>query len=125
MDSGRSKELRDMDRDVYVQAEVARQLADEISEVCEQIMGATQNALSRLEGTRDSFEGLADNLETEVASRLAELESENQRLRKALEWYADPTFPYVVTQYNEPRSAVHADGGRRAREALAAGEEES
>lgn len=46
------------------------------------------------------------------------LKIENKRLREALEWYAEPVFPYAVTQINEPRSAVHADGGQRAREAL-------
>lgn len=35
----------------------------------------------------------------------------------ALRWYADP-ISYAVTQMNEPRSAVHGDGGRRARAAL-------
>lgn len=40
------------------------------------------------------------------------------RLEEALEWYADPTFPWTRTQANFPRSAADADGGRRAREAL-------
>lgn len=43
---------------------------------------------------------------------------EVQKLRKALEWYADPVLPYAITQTREPRSAVHADGGEIAREAL-------
>ena len=35
----------------------------------------------------------------------------------ALAWYADP-ISFSVTQMNEPRSAVHADNGKRARKAL-------
>lgn len=41
------------------------------------------------------------------------------RLRRALTWYAEPVLTYAITQYAEPRSAVHGDGGHRAREALA------
>lgn len=48
----------------------------------------------------------------------SELRAEVERLREALEWYAEPVLAYAVTQFNEPRSAVHADGGRRARAAL-------
>jgi hypothetical protein len=38
---------------------------------------------------------------------------------EVLSWYADPLFPYAITQVAEPRSAVHADGGDRARAFLA------
>ena len=38
---------------------------------------------------------------------------------KVLEWYADAILPYALTQNKEPRSAVHADGGKRARVLLA------
>jgi hypothetical protein len=44
--------------------------------------------------------------------------AENKRLREALEWYAHPILPYAITQAKEPRSAVHADKGARARKAL-------
>ena len=53
------------------------------------------------------------------AERIAQLEAQIAEMREALEWYANPVLPYAVTQINEPRSAVHADGGRRARAALA------
>ncbi len=51
-------------------------------------------------------------------ARITALEAENQRLREALEWYADETMAYSITQQSEPRSAVHADRGERARAAL-------
>jgi hypothetical protein len=43
---------------------------------------------------------------------------EGEKLREALRFYADP-ISYAVTQASEPRSAVHGDAGRRARQALA------
>lgn len=54
----------------------------------------------------------------EFARMLEEDAAEIAKLRRALEWYAEPVLPYAITQMNEPRSAVHADGGKRAREAL-------
>jgi hypothetical protein len=42
-----------------------------------------------------------------------------KRAARALEWYADK-LNYAVTQVKEPRSPVHWDDGRKAREALAA-----
>lgn len=38
--------------------------------------------------------------------------------REVLEWYADEVLAYSITQVSEPRSAVHADRGARARSAL-------
>lgn len=49
---------------------------------------------------------------------LTGLRAENEKLRGALEWYGDAVMAYSITQQNEPRSAVHADKGKRAREAL-------
>lgn len=46
------------------------------------------------------------------------LEEQKTILLKALRWYAEPLLTYAVTQMAEPRSAVHADGGRRARDAI-------
>jgi len=40
-----------------------------------------------------------------------------QEQRRALEFYADP-ISYALTQFSEPRSAVHGDDGKRARAAL-------
>lgn len=51
---------------------------------------------------------------------LAERDALIAELREALEWYAEPVLTYAITQAAEPRSAVHADGGKRARKALAA-----
>lgn len=47
------------------------------------------------------------------------LQKENAAMKDALEWYAEPVLAYAITQIAEPRSAVHEDGGRRARAALA------
>jgi hypothetical protein len=61
------------------------------------------------------------SIEWQLANRTAErdaLQVEIDRMRTALEWYAEPVLAYAITQEKEPRSAVHADGGRRAREAL-------
>jgi hypothetical protein len=52
------------------------------------------------------------------ARGVADARAEAAPLKRALEWYAD-AISYVVTQMREPRSAVHDDGGKRAREALA------
>ena len=41
------------------------------------------------------------------------------KLIKALEFYADEVLAYSITQMNEPRSAVHGDKGKIARQALA------
>lgn len=60
------------------------------------------------------LENRAAALEILALDRLKEI----YRLRAALEWYADPVLPYAITQKSEPRSAVHYDGGRRARGAL-------
>lgn len=46
--------------------------------------------------------------------------AEIERLRSALEWYADEVMAYSITQANEPSSAVHGDRGKRARAALEA-----
>lgn len=53
------------------------------------------------------------------SSEIASLRAVIATAREALEWYAEPVLTYAVTQINEPRSAVHADGGKRARAALA------
>lgn len=45
--------------------------------------------------------------------------ADNERLREALEFYADEIMAYSITQMNEPRSAVHGDRGAIARAALA------
>lgn len=42
-----------------------------------------------------------------------------EALIKTLQWYAEPVLAYALTQSKEPRSAVHEDGGKRARVALA------
>lgn len=44
-----------------------------------------------------------------------------QRLVSALEWYGEEVLTYSITQESEPRSAAHADRGRKAREALRIG----
>lgn len=53
-----------------------------------------------------------------AAQTLIAQAKEIERLKTALEWYAEPELTYAITQRAEPRSAVHADGGKRAREAL-------
>ncbi len=60
-------------------------------------------------------QGAIAALNTRTASPAAQ-----DGLVEALEWYADPVMPYAITQASEPRSAVHADGGKRARKALSA-----
>lgn len=58
-----------------------------------------------------------------AAHRLASTTAQSeavQALVEALEWYADEVMAYSITQFNEPRSAVHEDRGKRARAALAA-----
>lgn len=55
-----------------------------------------------------------------AAGMIDDAASQIERLRAALEWYAEPVLTYALTQVSEPRSAVHADGGKRAREALSA-----
>ena len=64
---------------------------------------------------------LEHRLMAEGVPLMDEAAKEIGRLRTALAWYAEPVLTYAVTQVAEPRSAVHADGGRRAREALANG----
>lgn len=53
-----------------------------------------------------------------AASMADDAANKIERLRAALEWYAEPVMTYALTQVAEPRSAVHADGGNRARKAL-------
>lgn len=59
----------------------------------------------------------ADTLR-ELAALVEEQDKGIERLREALEWYANEIMPYSITQQSEPRSAVHADRGKRARAAL-------
>ena len=53
---------------------------------------------------------LIRRLATALSARSIELEA----ARLILGWYADP-ISYALTQVPEPRSAVHGDGGKRAR----------
>ena len=53
-----------------------------------------------------------------VVDEVATLLERVAKLEAALRWYAEPVS-YAITQAREPRSAVHEDGGRRARAALA------
>lgn len=55
-----------------------------------------------------------------LQSQLAAAQEKLARAEKALEWYAEETLTYAITQSAEPRSAVHADKGKRARATLAA-----
>ena len=50
-------------------------------------------------------------------SQLTDVIEEITLLRETLKFYADKVLAYSITQILEPRSAVHADGGRRARAA--------
>ncbi len=62
----------------------------------------------------------ADRAEAASAAKDARIAWKDERisqLEAALGWYADP-ISYATTQVAEPRSAVHADGGKRARLAL-------
>jgi hypothetical protein len=77
---------------------------------------------------RHAAAAIANEADAEIARLTAErdaataaLAAERERAAKltdALEWYADEIMAYSVTQMSEPRSAVHADRGRRARAAL-------
>lgn len=53
----------------------------------------------------------------DALARAAIAEEEIARLREALRFYAEE-ISYVPTQMREPRTAVHGDNGRRARDAL-------
>ena len=54
------------------------------------------------------------------AARIAALETENARLREALEWYGEQArLCRLITSEGDPgRRALDADGGKRARAAL-------
>lgn len=52
-----------------------------------------------------------------LLATIARLEAEAVKDGEALGWYADP-ISYALTQVPEPRSAVHYDGGKRARARL-------
>ena len=57
----------------------------------------------------------------EMAERLAKAEAENDRLRKALEWYADPVNHLLDDAngyYPDANFPIMEDEGKRAREAL-------
>lgn len=68
----------------------------------------------------DFIKGLIDNrngMRDVLLEALADEAARAAEMRRTLEWYADPVG-YALTQMTEPRSAVHGDGGRRARETL-------
>lgn len=68
----------------------------------------------------DRYAGTVAEQIQQLKNQLAAAQAKNKLLLEALEWYAHPVLPYAITQINEPRSAVHADKGLRARKALEA-----
>jgi len=72
-----------------------------------------QNQISSLARTG---RGMMETVNNALA-RAAAAEEEIARLREALRFYAEE-ISYVPTQMREPRTAVHGDNGRRARDAL-------
>jgi hypothetical protein len=71
-------------------------------------------AITSLRAALADAEAMNANYRQQVDALAGEL----ARLREALEWYAEPVLAYAITQAREPRSAVHADGGARARATL-------
>lgn len=87
--------------------------------------GAAMRNWQHLSFDEDELEDLRAELERFRLQSITHLEQENAALQTkldavvaALQWYGEPVLTYAITQANEPRSAVHGDGGRRAREAL-------
>lgn len=54
----------------------------------------------------------------EVDGSEVRLGSVIEQMATALEWYGEEVLTYSITQMSEPRSAAHADKGKRARSAL-------
>lgn len=76
-----------------------------------------ERALADLEHWRQEVGKLYSSRDRD-ATTIAAQRKEIEALRTALEWYAEPVLTYAITQMIEPRSAAHADGGKRARAAL-------
>ena len=94
-------------------------LAKEVSDA----LAAQAAELTALRAERDELSVDYSGMALEAFNRAQERDAALARvgvLKDALEYYADEVMAYSITQMSEPRSAVHADKGRRARATLAA-----
>lgn len=77
-------------------------------------------------GYRDPVEGgfVEDLTPFDAGHEITRLTAENERLREALEWYAEQVAGCrkITPEGNASRAALDADGGSRARSALTQGE---
>lgn len=96
---------------------LCEQAPDEITWVDLSFDGENTIGVDRIDDQAQNFYDAARAAVPVLLDKVTRLQAENARLRAALEWYADP-ISSAVTQISEPRSAVHADRGRRARAAL-------
>jgi len=70
-----------------------------------------------LTATTRGFDDAIDDDLRRLRERLSTAERQRDEAVRALEFYGDP-ISYAITQAKEPRSSVHGDDGKRARQTL-------